>query len=150
MTRPTGRLLGQTDRQALEARLGPLLSARDVMSHRRLSPADLAERVADGRLITVALPPHGALAFPAYQFSRNRAPGTVLAARQAFRSLDPSGALAASWLTSSVAPPGWLWRDVDAYLTFESGFEIVTQMASLDAHRYSASLQSPQHPQERP
>ncbi len=130
--------LGMTDRQALEARLGSLLTSGQVKDRRRLTDAALAARVGDGRLVAVILP-DGTAAFPAYQFTRRRAPGTVLAARQAFADLDPSGALAASWLTSSVAPSGWPWRDLDAHIAREGGLEVVLALARLDANRCAES-----------
>lgn len=134
--------LGMTDGQALEARLGCLLTASAVRGLRRLNAEALAARVADGRLIAVTLP-DGTAAFPAYQFTRRRAPGTVLAARQAFADIDPSGALAASWLTSSVAPNGWPWRDLDAHIAREGGLEVVLALARLDATRCAEPRSSP-------
>lgn len=134
--------LGMTDRQALEARLGSLLTPGEVKDRRRLSDAALAARVGDGRLVAVILP-DGTAAFPAYQFTRRRAPGTVLAARQAFADLDPTGALAASWCTSTVAPTGWPWRDLDAHIVQPEGFDVVLALARLDAARYAAAPNTP-------
>lgn len=63
-------------------------------------------------------------------------PGTVPAARQVFGEVDPSGALAASWLTARVAPTGWLWQDLDAHVRLDGGFAVVSALARLDAARY--------------
>jgi hypothetical protein len=134
--------LGMTDRQALEARLGQLLTPVQVMGARRWTASGVVDRIMDGRLIAVKVPPDGAVLLPAFQFSRRRAPGTVLAARQAFADLDPSGALAASWATSTIAPPGWPWRDIDAHIALDGGYEVVLALARLDAARYAASAEA--------
>ena len=133
----TAHPLGMTDRQAIEARLGPLLTPVQVMGARRLTGSALAARIMDGRLIAVKVPPDSTLLLPAYQFNRQRAPGTVLAARRAFTDIDPSGALAASWLTATVAPTGWRWRDLDAHIAIDGGFEVILALARLDAVRYA-------------
>ncbi len=131
-----------TARKSQKSASAGLLTRGEVMVRRRLTADTLAfallTRHARRSDFRTGRSRSGA---PVHPGSVHRAP---FAARQAFADLDPSGALAASWLTATAAPAGWSYGATSTRTSPSmAAWRVVLALARLDGTRYANASPSP-------